>query len=108
MGKNRDRKSLIRLMVNVIVHEIVIRNTNRFESKNFLGSEIIEYRGQTEKVLEKHVWDDNDLEYIREKALNNIKEKLKSKYSDINYNQNDIQKLLDKEIKNLGFNKNEV
>ena len=60
MGKNRDRESLIRLLVGTIVHEIVIRNTNRPESKHFLASEIVEYRGQTEKVANLHSWNEID------------------------------------------------
>jgi len=32
MGKNRDRKSLIRLMANTIVHEIIVKHTNNPET----------------------------------------------------------------------------
>ena len=37
MGKNRDRESLIRLLANTTVHEIIFRNTNRPESTEFLA-----------------------------------------------------------------------
>ena len=71
MGKNRDRESLIRLMVNTIVHELVLKNTNRPESKHFLNSEVIEYRSQTEKMAKEHNWNNEDKVHIREKALKN-------------------------------------
>jgi len=105
MGKNRDRESLIRLMVNTIVHEIVMKHTNRPESKDFLKSEIVEYRGQTEKVAKQYTWNDKDKGYIKAKALKKIKEKLESKYSDVSYKAKEPQILLDKEIKDLGLSK---
>jgi hypothetical protein len=101
MGKNRDRESLIRKIVNTIVHEIVVRHTTRPESKDFLESEIIEYRGQVEKTSEKHSWNDTDMEYVKEKSLKKIKDKLKTKYSDIKYDIKEAEFLLDKEIKTL-------
>ena len=64
MGKNRDLDILIRLIVNTIVHEIVVRHTNRPESEHFLESEIIEYRGQAKKAAKSHNWNDNDKRHI--------------------------------------------
>ncbi len=101
MGKNRDIESLIRLIVNTIAHEIVVKHTNRPESKNFLGAEIIEYRGQAEKMAEHHNWNDKDKEQIRESALKKIKEKLAFKYPDVLFSIKEAEELLDEEIKNL-------
>jgi hypothetical protein len=101
MGKNRDTESLVRLMTNTIVHEIIIKHTNKPESKPFLGSEIAEYRSQTEKMAEQHNWNDKDKEKIREKAIKNIKQKLASKYPDISYSIKEAEKLVDEEIKEL-------
>lgn len=50
MGKNRDIRSLIDLITNTVVHEIVKRHTSRPESEHFLSSEIVQYRSQTEKA----------------------------------------------------------
>ena len=101
MGKNRDTESLARLMVNTIVHEIVVKHTNKPESKHFLGSEIVEYRSQTEKMIRQHNWNDKDKNHIRKKALEKIKEKLSSKYPDVSYSAKEAEILLDKEMKDL-------
>ena len=98
MGKNRDRESLIRMVANLVVHEIVFKGINRVESKKFLKSEIIEYGGRTEKKIQQHSWNDKDLEYIKGKAIKKIKDKLNSKYSDIFYSEKEINNFLDKEI----------
>jgi len=103
MGKNRDIESLIRLLVNTVVHKIVIKNTNRSESKHFLGSEIIEYRNQTEKTAEQRNWNDKDKKDIKEGALKKIKEKLEFKYPDISFSKRESKIFLEKEIKNLGL-----
>lgn len=103
MGKSKDIESLIRLMVNTIVHEIVIRHTNKPESRHFLGSEVVEYRGQTEKISEQHNWNDKDKERIRESVLEKIKEKLSSKYLDVSFSMHEAKKLVEEEIKNLGL-----
>jgi hypothetical protein len=101
MGKNRDIESLVRLIVNTIVHEIIVKHTNKPESKHFLGSEIAEYRSQTEKMAEQYNWNNQDKEHIKEKALKKIKEKLASKYPDISFSAKEAEKLLDKEINDL-------
>ena len=90
MGKNRDLESLIRLIVNTISHQIIAEHTNKPESVDFLNSEIIEYRIQTEKAMKKHNWNNEDKEYAEKKALEKIKEKLAIKYSDINYSEQEI------------------
>ncbi len=102
MGKNRDKESLIRLLVNTIVHEIVLKHTNEPESKKFLSSETTEYRGQTGKMAEQHTWNIGDKEDIRKKALKKIKENLGSKYSDVSYSPKEAEILLDKELNELG------
>ncbi len=103
MGKNRDIEFLVRLLVNTVVHEIVIKHTHKSESKHFLDSEIIEYRGQTEKVAEQRNWNDKDKENIKEKALKKIREKLEFKYPDISFSEKEAKIFLEKEINNLNL-----
>ena len=98
MGKNKDRKSLIRLMANTIVHEIIVKHTNNPESKHFLASEIIEYRGQTEKIAERHHWNEDDKRYIKEKILKKIKEKMENKYDDVAFSVKGAGKLVDRDM----------
>jgi len=101
MGKNRTKESLIRGIVNMVVHEIIAKHTNRPESVHFLESEIIEYRSRTEKTLEKYNWNPEDKEYIEKKALKMIKEKLAVKYPDIRYSEQEAIGKLRKMIKEI-------
>ena len=54
MGKNRDIASLIRVIANVVVHEIVAEHTNKPESAHSLNSEVIEYRSKAERASEEY------------------------------------------------------
>lgn len=101
MGKNRDIESLIRLIANTIVHEIVVRHTNRPESRHFLSSEIVEYRSQAERAVKKHNWNDEDKAYISKNALAKIKEKLSAKYPDVKYPKPEITSRLKELIKDI-------
>ena len=101
MGKNRTRDSLTREVANIIVHEIVVRHTNRSESVHFLESEIIEYRNKAEKISETYNWNKDDKEYIKKKALELIKEKLATKYSDVNYSEQEVASKLSEIINDI-------
>jgi len=103
MGKNRDIESLVRLMANTVVHKIIIKHTNRPESRHFLGSEIAEYRGQTEKIAEQRNWNEEDKKQIKEKALKKIKEKMSFKYPDVSFSEKEAGALVEEEIGNLGL-----
>src|SRR3989338_5237098 len=94
MGKHQDRESLTFSIVKTIVHEIVVRHTNRPESVHFLKSEVIEYKSQTDKVAESYNWNNEDRRYMEEKALKMIKEKLAMKYSDVSYSEEELKKIL--------------
>lgn len=101
MGKNRDRESLIGLLVNTVVHKIVVRHTNKSESKHFLTSEIIEYGNQTKKTAQQHTWNNKDKEYIKSKSLKKIEEKLTSKYSDVRFSEKEASDSLDTGLKEI-------
>ena len=101
MGKNRDRESLIRIVANIVVHEILARHTNKSESTHFLSSEIIEYRSQAEETSEEHSWNTDDKKYAEEKALKMIKDKLAAKYSDISCSEEEIIETLKKLIEEI-------
>ena len=101
MGKNSDRESLIKVMANAIVHKIVAEHTNRPESKHFLDSEVAEYTDQAKKIADEHHWADEDKEYIKEKALKKIKERMASRYPDVHFSEKEAKDLLDKEVSHL-------
>lgn len=101
MGKNRDRESLIKLIVNTIIHKIVKEHTNRPESVHFLNSEFIEYGNQSEKAAKKPNWNMGDKKYIEEDALKKIKERLSIKYPYVKYEEQEVIKELKEMIKEL-------
>lgn len=101
MAKNRDRESLIKLIVNTIVHEIVAEHTNRPESRNFLNSEIIEYGNRALDFAKTHGWNNEDRTYIEEESMKRIKEKLSLKYSDVKYSEQEVVKKLIKFLKEI-------
>ena len=101
MGKHRIRESLIRKIVNIVVHELVAMRTNRPEAAHFLQAEIIEYRTQAEKTAEEYHWNETDKEQIAKKALSLIKERLLSKYPDVNYSEHDAVRKLADAMKNI-------
>ena len=101
MGKNRNRESRIRELVNITVHKILAKYTNRPESAHFLGSETIEYRNKAEKISETSNWNAEDKAYIEKKALELIKEKLSTKYSDVKYLEKEASNILSEIIKEI-------
>lgn len=101
MGKNRTRESLIRELVNIVVHEILTKYTNRPESVHFLQSETIEYRTKAEKTSETYNWNADDKEHIEKKALELIKEKLAIKYPDVIYSEQEAINKLSEIIKDI-------
>jgi hypothetical protein len=101
MGKNSDRESLIREITNLVVHEIVTRYTNKPESRHYVDSEIINYRGNAEKKSKTHNWNDFDKESVKEKALKDINKKLAVKYSDIIYPEEEALTKLNKVIEEI-------
>ena len=101
MGKSRTRESLIREVVNIIVHEILTKHTNRPESVHFLESETIEYKNKAEKISETYNWNADDKEYVEKKALELIKEKLAAKYPDVKYLKQEAINKLSRIIKEI-------
>ena len=101
MGKNRDTTLLVDLMANTFAHIVVEKHTNKPESRTFLSSEIVEYRGQTKKAYQLHHWNMEDLAQIREKAIAVAKKRLKSKYPDVSFEEKEIKELVDAELKSL-------
>jgi len=102
MGKNKDIKSLIGLVADTVVHELVAMHTNRPESESFLKSEIAEYRGQAEESYEEHTWNEEDKVNIKNNALKEVARRMTSKYPDVSFDESEIEEFVDKEMKRLG------
>jgi len=101
MGKNRNRESLIKTLASTVVHESLLKNTNKPESRHFLLNEITEYMGLTEKKIKQSHWSDDDKKYIREKTLIRVKGKIDGKYSDMSISIEEVEKLIDKNMKEM-------
>lgn len=101
MGKNSYRESLIRTIVNTIVHEILAKHTNRPESKHFLDSEIIEYEKKTKKISEHYNWNSDDKKYVWNKALEKSEDRLANKYPDVIYSKDELTEELRKIIEEI-------
>lgn len=94
MGKNRDIEELINRIVAVIIHKILERYTNRPESRKFLSSEVVEYTEQANKSAQSHNWNDIDRDYIMERALQRIVNKMNIDYSDVEYDEEFAKNIL--------------
>lgn len=94
MGKNRVRKSVIRIIANTLVHEIVVKHTHRPESSHFLTAEIIEYKSQAEKFSGEFNWNAEDKEGIERESHRNAEEILHRKYPDISYKEYELKEIL--------------
>ena len=101
MGKNRDREALISLIISTVVHELLVQHTNRLESEHFLKSEVTEYFEQVKETASEHTWNDSDKEYIKERALKKIKNRMEFKYPDVQFTEKEAKDLLDKVISEL-------
>jgi len=93
MGKNKIIKSLGKCIGNIIVHKILIENTNKPESRNYLENEIIEYSANVFEKAGKFNWNKKDTEKIKE--LSKIRaENLSKNYPDVIFSDDEIEKLI--------------
>jgi len=98
MGKNSDIESISNSISKTILHEILVDYTNRLESINHIRKEEIEYRWQSIKKINKINLNDKDKKVIRNKVIRKIKNRLKTKYSDVVVSQEIITQKVDEEL----------
>ena len=98
MGKTSDIISISNSISTTIFHEILIEYSNRPESINHLKKEEVEYRGQSIKKINKKKLNDKDKKLIRNKVIRRIKNRLKTRYSDVIIPQGAIYKKVDEEL----------
>ncbi|MCX6751010.1 MAG: hypothetical protein NTZ83_06115, partial [Candidatus Pacearchaeota archaeon] len=65
MGKNSAIESLSNIISNTIVHKILIGETSKPESRNYLEAEEIEYRSQSIKKSRLYHWNAEDIKLIK-------------------------------------------
>jgi len=91
MGKNKDLKSLGKVIGNIAIHKALIEHTNKPESKEFLKKEILAYRDSVIKKYETYHWNSKDKEKIKEQAIAYAKKKRSKKYFDTGIIMKDIE-----------------
>ena len=103
MGKKSTIDSLSKIMANVTIHKILLKCTNKPESVNHLGYEVIEYRNTAISIADEFNWNKSDKEKIRLGALKHFKRKMERKYGDIKFPMKEAIKLLNQTIGELGM-----
>lgn len=103
MGKNRVIKSMGKIIGNITVHKIVAKYTNIPDSPGHLSSEVVEYRDNALKISKEFNWNSQDKEEIKSEAIRNFQNKMKVKYSDVNFPEEEAEKLLEETIKECGL-----
>jgi hypothetical protein len=101
MGKNSIIKTLGKRIGNVILHSLLVKHTNRPESKSHLKNEEVTYRDAAVKEAKKYNWNEKDKGEIKQIAFEYIKSKHDSKYFDVSFSDAETEKLVDKEINDL-------
>lgn len=100
MGKNRIVKSLGRCIGNVALHKILVKHTNKSESKNHLESEVIEYGFNAFEKAQIFSWNENDKIKIKEFAIKRIRNLIKN-YPDVSFNDKLIEKIINEIMSDL-------
>ena len=90
MGKQQDLNSLAISVGNTAAHKIILQKTNKPDSKNHLSAEIRDYSFDAFSKSQKHKWNKEDIERLRNKAEYIAKRFLK-RYPDIKYQERETK-----------------
>ena|SRR3989338_4122806 len=101
MGKNSVIKTLGKRIGNVVLHKLLVKYTNKPESKVYLQNEELEYRAATVKEAKKYNWNEDDKHVLKKTAIEYIKDKKNKKYEDVNFSFEEAEKLVAEEIIDL-------
>ncbi|MEK6854987.1 MAG: hypothetical protein AABX73_02080 [Nanoarchaeota archaeon] len=85
MGKKSSIESLTKLIVNVAIHKILVKHTNKPESIGYLEYEIIEYRDIAITKAQEFNWNQEDISKIKTLSLNKLKKEIFKRYPDVNF-----------------------
>ncbi len=103
MGKNSAVKTLGKRIGNIVLHNLLVKYTNRPESKNYLQSEVLEYRNAAIKDAKEYNWNEKDKEELKIVALEFIKQKKDKRYPDVTFSLKEAEDLVEKEIQDLNL-----
>ena len=80
---------------------MLVKYTNRPESRHHLEVEEITYRDSAIKDAKKYNWNNDDLRELNEVALKFLLDKSIKKYYDVNFPKEEAKKLVREEIEGL-------
>lgn len=98
MGKNSVVKTLGKRIGNVVLHRLLVKYTNKPESKSHLQKEEAEYRDAAVKDAKKYNWNEEDKQKLKAIAIEFVKDKKDKKYYDIDIPLEEAEKLIEEEI----------
>ena len=93
MGKNSVLKSLARCIGNVVLHKLLLKHTNKPESKSYLINEIVEYGADAFEKTQMFNWNEKDKERIKELSLKRIRNLMRN-YPDIDHGNSELEELI--------------
>ena len=101
MGKDRTIKILGGVLGNIVLHKILVRHTNKFESLSHLKKEVEAYRDNASEWASQFNWNEEDLEKIKLEALNNLDKDMKRTYSDVKFSKEEAEQLVEETLKEI-------
>ena len=101
MGKNSALRTLGKRIGNVVLHKMLIKYTNKPESKHHLEHEEITYRDSAIKDAKEYNWSNDDINELNNVALKFLKDKSVKKYPDVTFPMEETKKLVEKEIEGM-------
>jgi len=100
MGKNSSIRSLGKCIGNIVLHKLLLRHTNRPESKKHLRDEIEDYGADAKEKSQEYSWTDEEKAEIEDKAYRRVKNILE-KYSDLDYEESEINSFIQETMEKL-------
>ncbi len=101
MGKNSALRTLGRRIGNIVLHKMLVKYTNRPESKHHLETEEIIYRDSAIKDAKGYNWNNDDINELNNITIKFLKDKSIKKYSDVEFPIDEAKKIVEEEIGGL-------
>lgn len=103
MGKNRVLRTLGKRIGNVVLHKLLVKYTNKPESKGHLQSEEVEYRSAALRDTQEYHWSEEEKQALKKQALVFVMSRRSAKYEDVAFLSGEAEKLIDEEIRGFGI-----
>ncbi|MBW2974841.1 hypothetical protein KY366_03920 [Candidatus Woesearchaeota archaeon] len=94
MGKRQSIKSLANSIALVSVHKILVKYTNKPESKKYLEDEVDIYSLEASEKSEEYSWKREELKNMELRAIRITRNKLINKYPDISLSDEEVRKFV--------------